>query len=363
MFKEYAVYTVEDFVKDEQFIDWVKLCHPEDGSVWQNLVKDYPYQAESIAQARQIVLHLDEASKLPVDKFDVDEIWLGIEDVISAESERINRFFGLSRIHYLAAASVIFLISIGLWNYGYFKKEPESVYQELVLNSKIPLEEVKNKSTSPLLITLPDGSKVTLEGNSRLSYGKSFAGTEREVFLSGGAFFEVAKNPEKPFVVYANELVTKVLGTSFTIRAFDTDQRVIVSVKTGKVSVFTNRNTVTGNAEIKSVTLIPNQRAIFSRKEETISKSLVEQPLIVITKEELMQFTFNNAPVSSIFEALEKAYGVAIKFDESVLSGCRLTTSLSNETLYERLDVICEALDASYKVVDGEIVVNGKGCD
>jgi len=363
MSKEYAVYTVEDFVKDEQFIDWVKLCHPEDGSVWQNLVKDYPYQAESIAQARQIVLHLDEASKLPVDKFDVEEIWLGIEDVISAEGERINRFFGLSRIHYLAAASVIFLISIGLWNYGYFKKQPASVYQELVLDSKIPLEEIKNKSTSPLLITLPDGSKVTLEGNSRLSYGKNFAGAEREVFLSGGAFFEVTKNPEKPFVVYANELVTKVLGTSFAIKAFETDQRVVVSVKTGRVSVFTNKSKTPNTTEIKSITLIPNQQAIFSRKEEKLTRSLVEQPQLVISKQELLQFVFTNAPVSSIFEALKKAYGVDIQFDEELLSGCRLTTSLSNETLYERLDVICEAIDATYKVVDGQVVVAGKGCN
>ena len=363
MFKKYAVYTVEDFVKDEQFIDWVKLCHPEDASVWHNLVKDYPYQAESIAQARQIVLHLNEASKLPVDKFDVEEIWLGIEDVISAESKRINRFFGLNRMHYLAAASVIFLISIALWNYGYFKKEPESIYQELVLDSKVPLEEVKNTSTSPLLITLSDGSKVTLEGNSRLSYSKNFAGTEREVFLSGGAFFEVTKNPKKPFVVYANELVTRVLGTSFAIRAFDADQRVVVSVKTGKVSVFTNKTNTANNTKVESITLIPNQQAIFSKKEEKLSRTLVEQPQLVISKQEVLQFVFTNAPVASIFDALKKAYGVEIQFDGELLAGCRLTTSLSNETLYERLDVICEAIDATYEVVDGHVVVAGQGCN
>ena len=363
MFKKYASYTVEDFVKDEQFIAWVKLCHPEDASMWQNLIEDYPDQQEVISQARQIVLHLDEASKLPVDRFEVDEIWLGIEEVIAAENERIKGIFGHKGIYYLAAASVIFLISIGFWNYRYFKKQPENIYQELVLDSKIPLQEVKNTSSSPMVITLSDGSKVTLEANSKLSYNTNFEGSTREVFLSGEAFFEVSKNPKKPFIVYANELVTKVLGTSFAIKAFATDQRVVVSVKTGRVSVFTNKSRATSTTELERITLIPNQQAIFSRKEEELTRSLVEQPQLVISKQELLQFVFTNAPVSSIFEALKKAYGVEIQFNEETLSGCRLTTSLSNETLYERLDVICEAIDATYQVVDGQVIVSGKGCD
>jgi ferric-dicitrate binding protein FerR (iron transport regulator) len=236
------------------------------------------------------------------------------------------------------------------------------LYSKLIQEAEIPVQEAVNNSKAPLLVRLPDGSTVTLEENSRLSYSKDFSRPEREVFLSGGAFFEVAKNPKKPFVVYANELVTKVLGTSFMIRAFEKDQRVIVAVKTGKVSVFTNKENTPQNSKVKSITLIPNQQAIFSRKEERLSRSLVEQPQVIISKQELLHFSFTNAPVVTIFEALEKAYGVKMQFDEEVLSGCRLTTSLSNETLFERLDVICEAIDATYKVVDGEVLISGKKC-
>jgi transmembrane sensor len=362
MFQKYADYTVEDFVKDEHFIDWVKLCHPEDVSIWQSVAEDYPYQAETIMHARQIILDLDEASRINGDKLDAEEIWQEIEVAISTESARINRVFGFNRFHYAAAASLIFLLSLVWWKYDYSGRKPETLYSKLIQEAEIPVQEAVNNSKAPLLVRLPDGSTVTLEENSRLSYSKDFSRPEREVFLSGGAFFEVAKNPKKPFVVYANELVTKVLGTSFMIRAFEKDQRVIVAVKTGKVSVFTNKENTPQNSKVKSITLIPNQQAIFSRKEERLSRSLVEQPQVIISKQELLHFSFTNAPVVTIFEALEKAYGVKMQFDEEVLSGCRLTTSLSNETLFERLDVICEAIDATYKVVDGEVLISGKKC-
>lgn len=361
MLKKYASYTVEDFVQDEAFIDWVKLCHPEDASVFHDLVKEYPYQAETIAQARQIVLHLDGASKADVDTFDVQEIWEKIDDAISSEKVRIRHMLG--RIHYLAAASILFLAGLVWWQVGLVKTANVSTYTSLIREADVPLEEIVNTSNKPLLVKLADGSRVTLDENSRLSFNKDFTGREREVFLSGGAFFDVTKNAERPFVVYANELVTKVLGTSFTIKAFDQDQRVVVSVKSGKVAVFANKNKITEKSRIRSVTLAPNQQAIFLRQKETISRSLVDKPQIVISPEELMHFTFANVQVASIFEALKKAYGVEIKYDEELLSGCRLTTSLTNETLYERLDVICEAIDASYKVVDDQVIVSGKRCN
>ena len=76
-----------------------------------------------------------------------------------------------------------------------------------------------------------------------------------------------------------------------------------------------------------------------------------------------MLFSFSNAPVSDIFEALKKAYGVNIVYDKDMLAACRLTTSLSNETLFERLDVICEAIEAEYKVVDAEVIISGTKCN
>jgi transmembrane sensor len=359
MSEKYAYYTVEDFIKDENFIDWARRARPEEQAEWQAVIENYPYLAETISQARHIVQQLHQASSMPVSQLDVDEVWEGLNEAILLEQ---RRFVYFTPFRMLAAASVLLMLGLVWWKVP-GKREPVSVYTKLVKDADVPLQEVVNTGVEPLQVSLPDGSQVTLEPSSRLSYSGDLAGNEtREVFLLGGAFFDVTPNPGKPFLVYANEITTKVLGTSFSIRAFEADKKVIVSVKTGKVSVFPNKrnNRLT---QVEGVTLIPNQQAIFSRGEEKLSRSLVEHPSPVIDKEELVQFTFFNAPVTAILEAVEKAYGVEIDFDRDQLAHCRLTTSLNNETLFERLDIICEAIEATYKVEDGQVYISGQKCN
>ena len=135
----------------------------------------------------------------------------------------------------LVAASVVLVMGILWYQYqGSAKGRRADTYAALIKEAKGELEEARSTVEKPLVVQLPDGSKVTLSKDSRLSYGKKFDGNKREVFLSGEAFFEVAKNPARPFLVYSNGLITKVLGTSFKITAFEQDTRVVVAVKTGE---------------------------------------------------------------------------------------------------------------------------------
>ena len=209
---------------------------------------------------------------------------------------------------------------------------------------------------------MPDGSKVLLEPNSRLSYNPTFEGELREVYLSGEAFFDVKKNPKKPFFVYANSLVTKVLGTIFSVKAYAKDKQVFVKVKTGKVSVYQNKLNSNNDPEINGIVLTPNQQVIFGKSEEKFIKSLVEKPIILLTSQELINFSFKNVPIEQIFLALEKAYGVDIIYDKESMLACRLTTSLTTETLFEKLDIICDGVEATYKVVDAQIIITSNGC-
>ncbi|MCE6990166.1 FecR family protein [Dyadobacter sp. CY323] len=362
MIEKYATYSVEDFVRDELFIEWVKTPDPRRNALWQRVVDTYPGQKPVIRQARQIVAQLSEASRAPFYREDAVGIWNSIDNELF--TSQIN--FGRKSIYrslWMAAASILVLLGLG-WAVYNLPNNRESIgYDQLVRKTENKLKEVANTGEKTLMVNLPDGSRVYLQKDSKLSYASDFSGKTRDVFLSGAAFFDVTKNPEKPFIVYANELVTKVLGTSFTISAFDRDSKVTVAVKTGKVSVFANRYVGDVDPETKGIILIPNQQADFQRKSETISRSLVEQPKVVIAKKELEKFAFNNAPVAEIFAAMESAYGVDFLFDHEVLSECRLTTSLSEETLFERLDVICEAIGATYKVVDAQIVITGRKCN
>jgi len=268
-----------------------------------------------------------------------------------------------------AAAVVLMLVSIAVVWWGTdgavpgIKGSRSDAGDELFSEATgAGMTEISNTVESTMLVRLPDSSEVTLHRGGRLRFSKHFDGALREVYLVGEAFFEVTRNPEKPFVVYTNDLVTKVLGTSFYVRADAGSQDVTVTVKTGKVSVFANRKSME-DPETAGVILRANQQVAYTRGGEKLTRTLVADPAPVLAPEELQQFVFTNAPIGEIFKALEKAYGTEILFDEGMLTGCRLTSTLdSEESLFEKLDALCEAVEAGYKVVDAQIVITGKKC-
>jgi ferric-dicitrate binding protein FerR (iron transport regulator) len=222
-------------------------------------------------------------------------------------------------------------------------------------------KQVANNTQITRVVVLPDSSKVSLEPESRFRY--LFSGTEREVYLDGEAFFEVTHNPDRPFLVHANEVTTKVLGTSFTIKALEHEQRVIVAVRTGKVSVYTKREREHESSLTGEIILTPNQQIVFDKKEKDLTKTLVQNPRVIIPKEEIKRMRFEEAPVTEIFKALEKAYGVNIEFDEVIFSSCELTTVIADEGIYSRLDIICDAIGTHYTLDEDRIIINGTGCN
>jgi transmembrane sensor len=209
-------------------------------------------------------------------------------------------------------------------------------------------------------VTLSDGSMVLLKPHSEIRFPSVF-GNKREVSLSGEALFEVARNAQHPFLVYANEVTTRVLGTSFVIKAYAHDQHVTVAVKTGKVSVYTAQpdNSAAGKQEI---ILTPNQQIVYHRNESQTEKMLVSDPQMV-HQQPAQKPSYANVPVTTIFRELEEKYGIPIQFNEQVLSGCTLMyADLADEGFYGQIDIICNALGARYKKTESSIVIEAEGC-
>ncbi|WP_439581981.1 FecR family protein [Dyadobacter bucti] len=284
----------------------------------------------------------------------------------------VRRKFNLKFLWQCAAAAVI-VVTAGWFISQQFASD-ELTYEINRSAAETALLEKINRTSGPMLITLSDGSRVRLSPKSKISYAASFdSELKREVYLSGEAFFIVTPNRDKPFFVYANELVTKVLGTSFNVRAYAEDKDVTVKVSTGRVSVevaekLRNHQNMTAR-EKGGILLTPNQQAVLSRQEFHLVKSLVENPLLIIpegktkTVKEVYSFKFQAATLNSVFEAIEKGYGVNIVFDDEILENCRLTADLSGESLYEKLDIICKSIEAEYQVFDAQIIITGKGCN
>ena len=219
-----------------------------------------------------------------------------------------------------------------------------------------------NTTNLTQVIVLPDSSKVAIEPESKLKFSSLFNKTKREVYLEGEAFFQVTHNAKVPFFVHANEVTTKVLGTSFIIKAIKYEREITVVVKTGKVSVFASPKKEEDSLAVKEIILTPNQQITYDKEEKEISKTLVKKPQAILPVEEVRRMRFEEAPVTEIFKALEKLYGVEIDFDEALFSNCRLTTVISKDDLYGRLDIICNVIGTSYTLHEDRIVIRGAGC-
>jgi len=369
----YRDFSLGEFVWDQPFRNWVLNPTREDDETWQNWLAANPDKRETVERARQLVLSIRPKNASlgnPEKRKAVERILERLEVGSDKPATEVHSRWYAGRVVRIAAMLVL-LAGFG-WLFWLRHRQPEVIgYEQLVAAAKVKMRETTNSTAQPLTISLEDGSRIILDPGSKISYpihfGKAHRGIgRREVFLSGKAFFDIAKDPSRPFFVYANELVTKVLGTSFTVRSFANEQEVSVAVKTGKVAVFSREEPEAvekqTSRELTGVVIEPNQQVVFVRKTVKITKSLVPEPEVVAEAGTAPDFEFDEAPVSAVFSALQRAYGIDIIYDQNLMDECPITATLTEMSLYEKLDLICKAVGASYKSIDGRIVVEGKGC-
>jgi hypothetical protein len=370
----YIHYSLEDFFWDERFRTDV-LNGGKDFSYWEEWVILNPTHQPIVEKAKLMILsvyvdnatfHEDEIQQLVRDTQKILELDY-VEDYPIAEAAPVRNTY-----RYWAIAASIIVMIVASWMFVENNKSANLSYQPTYENliKEIPhhLIERVNQTNAPLIITLPDGTRTTLSTNSKISYPEKFIALDkREVFLVGEAFFEVVKNTQKPFLVYAEGLVTKVLGTKFRVRSYAIDKEVIVEVASGRVSVFANPKFVTddkkGSNELSSIVLIPNQKISFLKSDASIVKTLVNNPILLKPEQEAKKLTnFDDTPIHTVFNILKEVYGIDIVFDEELLAECTLNANLDGYSLYEQLNIICKALNGSYEVLDGRVIINAKGC-
>lgn len=210
-------------------------------------------------------------------------------------------------------------------------------------------------------IALADGTIVRLGPRSRLSVNDVVHDSVRIVKLEGAAFFQVAKDEGKPFLVYAGELVTRVLGTSFSITAPGKGGEIIVSVSSGKVSVSSAGETSSEETR-QQLILLPNQKAVFDRVRNKLTAGIVEEPKVV-KKRSAARLVFDEVAVSTILDSIEASFGIPVEYDHEVLRNCKVTTAFTEEGLYEQLEIVSRIIGATYTVDGTEIRFSSTGCN
>ncbi|MCF2520955.1 FecR family protein [Dyadobacter sp. CY351] len=363
---QYHNFTLEDFLWDPAFRNWVLKPTREDEENWQNWLAAHPNKMEMVRSARDLVLAIAPTSAL-LSNFEKENAVRQIIGNIKSEDEFVETSRKIRLFQPLMSIAAVLMVVAGLsytfWTYSH---KQQINYDELVSIAAAPLIEKTNQTQKPLSISLADGSSLQLDPGSKVSYPADFKTGKREVYLSGKAFFDIAKDPSRPFFVYANEVITKVLGTSFTVRSYANETEVSVAVKTGRVAVFTRKdpeiNEKKDSRELTGVVIEPNQQIVVVRESVKITKSLIPSPELVDSNVSPHNFEFDETPVSNVFAELQKAYGIEIIFDKNVMNGCPITARLTEMTLYEKLDLVCKAVGARYELIDGRIIIEGEGC-
>jgi transmembrane sensor len=210
---------------------------------------------------------------------------------------------------------------------------------------------VKESGSEKIQFTLPDGSIVSLNENSKIYYADDF-NDERFVKLSGEGFFEVTHNPSKPFVIQADKSEVKVLGTSFNVRAYENEPQNEVFVVTGKVSL--------ADSNDQSIILSPGEEGVLDKRNNTIART--SEPNQNLAAWKTKQLIFRKTSLTEVTETLEKYFQISITVKNPDLQKCRFTSSFKDPTLDEVIEAISIALNINIVHQNKNYTFDGEGC-
>ena len=314
-------------------------------------------------------LHLDEGEK----KLMKARMLTNIQKALPAYHKPLRkRRYLLAHPLFKVADAVVVLMVCGLWLFTGNDSLPDNSLTEIPKMSGEVIFE--NQTDDSRLYELPDGSTVQLEPSGKIHFSRNFSAGNREVYLTGKAFFDIVKDPARPFYVYSGTIATRVLGTSFFVDAPANARKVEVKVITGKVSVFqitadrSSKNkkpsTINKHSTTNGVVLSPNQKVEYFIDDDHWVTGLVENPVPVkAIEKETFSFVYDNTPLKAVLEDINERYGIEMVTENEKISDCTFTGNVSRMTLYDMLDVISNSIGSTYEVKGTRILVSGKGCN
>ena len=268
--------------------------------------------------------------------------WRELEKAVETKTKRQKT---ISMYRYMAAASIILIfITIGFFWFNGQKKADNNFQDQDPQFTIAAKNEIINQK-------LPDSSVLTINRNSNISYASSFNTSNREVKLTGEAFFDIAHNESKSFIISIGDLKIKVVGTSFNVKEYQDKQQVEVQVQTGIVKMYTSK---------KELLVQKGQTGVYeiSKGELVLKNGININSISYATR----SFSFDDLPFAEAIVYLEDAFSVDIQYDSTGFKDCRLFAEFSNASLSSILDALCATLNSSYTQKENIYYIKGQGC-
>ena len=197
------------------------------------------------------------------------------------------------------------------------------------------------------LLTLSDGTMIYLNSESTLSFPVKFQGKERKVYLTGEAYFKVAKNTEHPFVVTAGELEVLVTGTTFGVRAYKDEKDIQTTLESGQVTV---------KVEGKSVKLVPNKQVLFNKSTMGLEVRDVDVDLYLAWADG--RLVYDNCPLEKILTDLGRWYNIDVFSSRDELRSYQFSLNMKkHEEFTQVLELIGKTGEVQFEIKDNTVIV------
>ena len=274
-----------------------------------------------------------------------DELFIKIKQQISKSSKQTKENAFIAPATILKWAAIFVLVFLTGAMFSYF------IFNETSSTTKNTYSEIVAPYGSKTEMILPDGSKVWMNAGSKLKYPNDFNKSNRDVILEGEAFFKVEKNKNLPFIVDAYGLDIKVVGTTFNIKAYESENTITTILVEGKVMLESDKYQFE-----KEVLLNPSQKAVFSRRNKQLAITDLEDVYSEISWKD-NQMIIKGEKLSDIAVKLERRYNVAIRFGSNDVKNYKFSGTLKDETIQQVLDVIKITAPIDYRMNGKDITL------
>ena len=196
---------------------------------------------------------------------------------------------------------------------------------------------------SRTVVQLSDGTEVNLNYGSKIKYPRNFTGDTREITLSGEAYFDIAHNPDRPFIVRTGNLNIKAMGTEFNVNAYPDDDIIATTLVEGKVII---EKILPDKKTGQIGTMAPGQHIAYNSKTGKISSDQVNTEDYIAWKEG--KLVFNNTPILGVTEKLSRMFHVEFHVADDIRD-LTYTVTFADDPLYLILDLMTETTPVTYK--------------
>ena len=345
-FEKYTLFTAQDFLADDYFIQWVINPNETNNAYWQAFMNADPGKREMIQQAASAVkLYRTQDGFYNEGRKDI--LWQRIEaSIVKQPVPASGKIFSMPAFMRVAAA-VIIVAGISLW---------------MINRNATPKQfSVATSFGEVKTITLPDQSQVTLNGNSSIAYtGDWKKNTAREVWIKGEGYFNVTHlnkdtsniKPAERFIVHCGDVNIEVLGTTFNVKA--RHGKTNVALLTGKIRL----DYTDAAAGTKAVIMAPGDYVEYTAKKLLVAKKLAKPAQVITWRGNDIAFT--DASLKEIAETLQDNYGYTVSVKDSSLLSLKIEGDISVSNITDLLDVLSTSLNINIQQSTGKHIAISK---